>query len=310
MIILPVVGNYADIDVYASIIAYADLLNQRQKAARTYIPIPPNYSVPDNLRIKEMEGKEFNLQPDDQVIILDLSDPDTIHKFVSDNQILELIDHHPGYEDYWHERLGDRAIIEKIGAVATSIFEWWGECWNYHKMSPRIAKLLLGAILDNTTNFYAEINTERDRAAAEKLSKMIGTSLDDFTKTYFNDVKEQVMKDLSKALLQDIKITKGLPSANDSFAFGQLTLWDAKDIVKDRQKIIDIMSPKHQYWLANIISIADDKNYLLSNSDSTLEAFKKVLDGNSMDNGTFVTSKVHLRKEILAKLYDAKLISV
>lgn len=310
MIILPVVGNYADIDVYASIIAYADLLNQRGKAARTYIPIPPNYSVPDNLRIKEMEGKEFNLQPDDQVIILDLSDPDTIHKFVSDNQILELIDHHPGYEDYWHERLGDRAIIEKIGAVATSIFEWWGECWDYNKMSPEIAKLLLSAILDNTTNFYAEINTERDRTAAEKLSKIIGTSLDDFTKTYFNDIKEQVMKDLSKALLQDIKITKGLPSANDSFAFGQLTLWDAKDIVKDYQKVIDIMSPKHQYWLTNIISIADNKNYLLSNSDSILEAFKKVLDGNSLDNGTFVTSKVHLRKEILAKLYDAKLISV
>jgi len=36
MIWLPVVGNYADIDVYASIIAYADLLNQRGKPAKTY----------------------------------------------------------------------------------------------------------------------------------------------------------------------------------------------------------------------------------------------------------------------------------
>lgn len=145
MIWLPVVGEYADIDVYASIIAYTELLNQRGKAAKSYIPFAPNLSVPPELRLPEYENTDFNLQPNDKAIILDVSVPEAINRLIPDNQILEIIDHHPGYEDYWHERIGNKAIIEKIGAVATSIFEWWGECWNYNKMSPEIAKLLLGA---------------------------------------------------------------------------------------------------------------------------------------------------------------------
>lgn len=132
-------------------------LNQRGKSAQDYIPIAPNYSVPSDLRLTELENRTFNLQPNDQVIILDVSNPDAIAKFVNDEQILELIDHHPGYEEYWRERIGDKAIIEQIGAVATSIFEWWGECWDYDEMSPEIAKLLLGAILDNTLNFLSKI---------------------------------------------------------------------------------------------------------------------------------------------------------
>lgn len=70
MIWLPVVGDYVDIDAYASIIAYANLLNQRGKNAKTYIPIKPNYSVPEELRLPEYENSDFILQSDDQAIIL------------------------------------------------------------------------------------------------------------------------------------------------------------------------------------------------------------------------------------------------
>ena len=205
MIWLPVVGTYADIDVYASIIAYADLLNQRGKTAKTYIPVTPNYSVPDELRLPEWENAIFNLQPNDEAIILDISNPEAIAKFVPDHQILEIIDHHPGYEKYWQTRIGDKAVIEKIGAVATSIFEWWGECWDYDKMSPEIAKLLLGAILDNTLNFNADITTERDHQAASKLAKIAKTTLEDFTNWYFSAVSQTILSDLRNALIKDCK---------------------------------------------------------------------------------------------------------
>ncbi len=55
MIWLPVVGNYVDIDLYASILAYEDLLNQRNKPAKNYIPKAPNYSVPAALRLPARE---------------------------------------------------------------------------------------------------------------------------------------------------------------------------------------------------------------------------------------------------------------
>lgn len=302
MIWLPVVGNYADIDVYASIIAYADLLNQRGKAAKTYIPSAPNYSVPNELRLPEWENTVFDFQPTDEAIILDISNPETIAKFVPDHQILEIIDHHPGYEDYWHERIGNKAIIEKIGAVATSIFEWWGECWDYNKMSPEIAKLLLGAILDNTLNFNADITTERDSHAATKLVQIANTTLEVFTTWYFSAVSQTILTNLQNALVKDCKQVI-LPSNQESFTFAQLTIWDSEKIVDQADQITKIMNSKSQNWLVSIICIAEKQNYLLASSPEIATYFTTLL--NLQPKGNWLTSnQLYLRKEILGKMLD------
>lgn len=301
MIWLPVVGKWADIDVYASTIAYTDLLNQREKPAKAYIPSSaPNYSIPDTLRIKAAENNHFNLQPNDQVIILDISIPEVIHKFVPNQQILELIDHHPGYEEYWREHLGNKAIIEKIGAVATSIFEWWGECWDYSKMSPKIAKLLLAAILDNTLNFNADITTKRDHRAAEKLAKIAQTSLSDFTTWYFQEIERNIVEDFQSSILNDIKIVKS-PINHSDFAFGQLTAWDAKFILTNTDKIQRIMNQNHQIWLLNILNISEKHSYILSNSSVLTEYFNKLLKLNQKE-GISISNQLFLRKEIMAKM--------
>lgn len=302
MIWLPVVGNYADVDVYASIIAYADLLNQRGKPARTYIPVAPNYSVPAKLRLPEREGQYFDLQQEDQAIILDLSDPAEIAKLVPDEQILELIDHHPGYEQYWQERIGDKAIIEPIGAVATSIFEWWGECWDYQKMSPEIARLLLAAILDNTLNFNAAITTDRDRAAAARLAELLGTTVEEFATRYFAAVSQGITADLEKALTQDLKLIAP-PKFPFALTIGQLAVWDARDTIAHRAEIAQIMNKRSGDWLVNILSISERRNYLLTNSENIAEYFTKLL--NLQAEGDFLVSdQLYLRKEILKKILE------
>lgn len=300
MIWLPVVGNYADIDVYASIIAYTDLLNQRGKPAKTYIPIKPNYSVPDELRMPEWENDVFDFQTSDEAIILDLSIPEEINRLVPDNQILELIDHHPGYEDYWHERIGNKAIIEKIGAVATSIFEWWGECWDYSKMSPKIAKLLLGAILDNTLNFNAEITTERDHRAAEKLSEITGISLADFTSWYFSEVNKTIISDLENSLLQDCKLTAS-PTDAPELTFCQLALWDTREILTKQDEITKILNDKCTKWIVSILCIAEKKNYIIASSPEFSDYFTNLLHLEKED-AWLVSNQLYLRKEIIGKM--------
>ena len=302
MIWLPVVGNYADIDVYASIIAYADLLNQRGKAAKTYIPAAPNYSVPQALRLPEWENTTFDFKPEDEAIILDVSIPAAINRLVPDNQILEIIDHHPGYEEYWHKRIGNKAIIEKIGAVATSIFEWWGECWDYSKMSPAVAKLLLGAILDNTLNFNAKITTERDHQAANKLAKIAGTTVPEFTAWYFSEVSQNVIKNLEYSLTNDCK-TVELPLNKSALAFGQLTLWDAQNVVAQQDKIIQIMNSTYPAWLVSVICIAENKNYIIASPPEIRNYLTELL--NLKTEGDWLTSnQLRLRKEIISKMLD------
>ncbi len=300
MIWLPVVGTYADIDVYASIIAYADLLNQRGKTAKTYIPVTPNYSVPDELRLPEWENAIFNLQPNDEAIILDISNPEAIAKFVPDHQILEIIDHPPGYEKYWQTRIGDKAVIEKIGAVATSIFEWWGECWDYDKMSPEIAKLLLGAILDNTLNFNADITTERDHQAASKLAKIAKTTLEDFTNWYFSAVSQTILSDLRNALIKDCKQVT-MPAGQETFTFAQLTIWDSAKIINQINEITQIMDNNGQNWLVSIICISEKRNYILVSSPKIATYFTKLLNLRSQ-KGWLISDQLYLRKEIIAKM--------
>lgn len=301
MIWLPIVGNYVEIDAYASIIAYADLLNQRGKPAKTYIPFAPNYSVPAGLRLQEQENTVFNLQPDDEAIILDVSVPEAINSLVPDQQILELIDHHAGYEEYWHSRLGNKAIIEKIGAVATSIFEWWGECWDYEKMSPQIAKLLLAAVLDNTLNFNAEITTDRDRKAAAKMAEIADTTVTEFAAWYFSQVSDTIIANLEQSLAQDCKTVR-LPSDSTLLAFGQLTIWDAKTITGEHTKIAQVMNNISQSWVVSVVCISERRNYLLVSSDELTRYFADLL--NLEKFGAWLVSKDHLylRKEIIAKM--------
>ena len=305
MIWLPIIGNYTEIDAYASAIAYAELLNQRGKPAKVYLKHTPNYSVPDVLRIKAAEQYTFDFQLDDQAIILDISIPEVIHQAVTDGQILELIDHHPGNEQYWQQTLGKRAIIEPIGAVATSIFEWWGKCWDYAKMSPEIAKLLLAAVLDNTLDFNANITTDRDHAAADKLAEIANTTVKDFAEWYFSTVSQTVLTNLEASLLSDIKIM-ALPSDASEFAFGQLTSWDSKAVLAKTAEVQAIMGKAHQNWLLSVLSLSDKRNYILTNSNALAKYFTKLLDLHTHGD-VYTTDRLLLRKEILKRmLQDGK----
>lgn len=303
MIWLPVVGNYADVDVYASIVAYADLLNQRGKSAKTYIPSKPNYSVPDALRLEEYENTVFSFQPNDQAIILDLSEPNIIHEYVPDNQILELIDHHPGYEKYWDQRIGNRAIIEKIGAVATSIYERWGKCWTYDKMLPEIAKLLLAAILDNTLNFNAQITTERDRKAASGLAKLINTTVEDFAEWYFSETSNTVVADLDNSLLQDCKLAT-IPRENINFNFYQLAIWDIKTITNQSNRIAQIAESDSDAGIISILCISERRNYILTKSEQLAKYFTNLLNLKEKSDW-LISDRLFLRKEILNKILNS-----
>lgn len=294
MIWLPVVGHYADVDVYAAILAYADLLNQRDRPAKVYIPMAPNYSVPKELRLPELENPQFEFAPGDQAIILDVSNPEAIHRFVSNDQILELIDHHFGFEDYWQREIDERAIFESIGAVTTAIFERWGECWDYEKMSESIAKLLLAAILDNTLNFSAETTTERDRVAAEKLAKMIDARLTDFASWYFSAVSETILHSPEEAVFADNKLLGDLGAY-------QLTLWDAREILDGLDALrgkFDQISPE---WFLNVISISEGRSYIFVSSETLAEKLGRMLEMGEAKNKMLIPKRMYLRKEILKK---------
>ena len=169
MIVLTVGTRYVEIDGYASCLAYRELLKMNGIDSKFVTFAPLNYSITQSLLNESYKIDDYTVGPDDNFIILDLSNKDFFPDFVNEDKIIELIDHHFGFENYWTDKLGNKSIIEPIGSVATIIVEKYEQNNLLKKMDKGIAKLLMAAILDNTLNFTAKITTNFNQSLGKKI---------------------------------------------------------------------------------------------------------------------------------------------
>jgi nanoRNase/pAp phosphatase (c-di-AMP/oligoRNAs hydrolase) len=86
-------------------------------------------------------------------VIVDTSDHTFLSTHLDISRVIEIYDHHFGYEAYWQDLLGHDAHIEPIGAAATLIWEQWKKRAPIEQISTNTAKLLAYAIVSNTSNF-------------------------------------------------------------------------------------------------------------------------------------------------------------
>lgn len=202
MIIVTSGARYIDIDAYAGIIAYAKLLNLKGENAIAYSSSPLNESVTNSIRnSKYTISNQINLTDNDEFIILDVSDPDFFDKSVDMARIIQIIDHHYGFEDYWNSKSNVDTIIEKIGSVATIIFELYEKENLLEDLDKDMCLLLMSAILDNTLNFKAKVTTSRDIEAYKKLEKLSNSNFN-YAEFYFNECENEINKKFKRSYLK------------------------------------------------------------------------------------------------------------
>lgn len=294
MIVITAGRTYIDIDGYASCIAYRELLKMLGKEAKFISNSTLNYSITKSLLETKYTLDNYKVEENDKFIIVDLSNKEFLEDFVSEDNIIEIIDHHPGFEDYWNSLLGENSIIEPIGSVATIIVEKYEKHNLLNKLDKDIAKLLMAAILDNTLNFTAKITKQRDIDAYSKLEKIVGDV--DFKTTYFSECQKLVEEDLVSSIVNDIKIQETntyLPNL-----LGQLTIWDITTILNKNSVIKETMSKYGNEWLMNIISLKENKSYILCSSEVVKNNLSKLFNG-IFDNDTLIVAPAKLRKEII-----------
>lgn len=114
---------YIDIDAYASCIAYRELFKLKGIEAKAVTTAKPNESVTKSLLQLNEKLDKYEKSDKEEYIIIDVSNKDFFDKIVQEDKIIEIIDHHVGFEKDWKRRLGRKADIEFIGAVATIIVE-------------------------------------------------------------------------------------------------------------------------------------------------------------------------------------------
>ena len=172
-------SKYIDIDAYASCIAYRELFKLKGIEAISVSTSKLNESITKQILEFKQSLDSYQESEEQEFIILDVSEEIYFDTIVKKEKIVELIDHHPGFETVWKEKLGEKAQIETIGAVATIILEKYQEEHLLNKMEKEVAYMLMAAILDNTLNFKAKITSNRDIMAYQKLQKKFMCSYDD-----------------------------------------------------------------------------------------------------------------------------------
>lgn len=286
---------YIDIDSYGGCIAYAELLNLQGISARAASLVLPNSSVTPSLRAIGKTISAEKPHQDDEYIVIDISDPHFLDPMVDVDSVVEVIDHHPGHEEYWQEKLGNIAQIELVGAACTQIFERWEKAGKLTDMDAGTARLLAAGILDNTLNFTAKITTGRDHHAYAELSRIAGLDIS-FADQYFSECQESIEADLISALKND---TKKMDKPYVPEYWAQLVVWDAKALLeKDFPVIVNTLRTFGEKWGLNLISISESKSYCVAESPEVQENFKELF-GIHFENSVSEPFAMMLRKEIL-----------
>lgn len=292
---------FADIDAVGCAIAYAELLRVEGKSAEVVLPGTLNSSVSDSVRVWGLEYVTTPTNSEAEYVLVDVSDPAHIADCTKTGNVTEVYDHHPGFEQYWQEKIDAHSHIEPIGAAATLIWEEWKKRGQTEKISEKSANLLAVAILSNTLNFGAIITSDRDRVAYAELMA-ISPLTDEWIAQYFTEQETAVMQDVHQAIINDTKVLSipGLPFA---LTVGQLELWDGSAFLKTNTESIEsaLKSFGEEHWIMSIPSLSEKKNHFYTKSEAVKELFSSGL-GITFDGDYATSPRLWLRKEIIKQL--------
>jgi inorganic pyrophosphatase/exopolyphosphatase len=296
----------SDMDSLACSVSYTELLNLEGKDATAYVPKDPAHTVTPE--IKSWDFK-YQTEPtseelkDMEFVLVDTTDPHTFPKFVDKDRIIEIYDHHIGYEEYWKEKLGENAKIEMIGACATLIWEEYKNRGYAEKISQTSARLLYAAIVSNTLNFKAALTSPRDAQAFEELSP-IADMPKDWIQKYFIEQEEYIYQNTRQAILDDIKIIE-FPNMGKKITIGQIELWESKQFVIDYKPLIKEILDNfdHKRWFFNAPCISMGKTYLFTENDEIREILEQNF-GFKFENGIGEVDRLIERKEFVKAILE------
>ncbi len=290
---------YLDIDGYAGCVAYAELLRTQGHTAIAASTSPLNESVPSTLRSLKAEFEtDYQSVPNDVFALIDVSDPDHFDRFVNLDHVVEVIDHHVGFEKYWSERPCVKLDVEFIGAACTQIYERWQRAGLLNQMSETSTKLLMAGILDNTLNFGASVTTDRDRTAYKDLRQRTALT-DDWPAQYFTECERTILGDFEAAVLNDSKVLK-FEMFEHAISVGQLVIWDAGPILNQQQAIKRTLQSKKPNWFMNVISLKDRCSYVITD-DQQIQVWLSNLLGLEFHRDVAKAGRLWLRKEIIKR---------
>ncbi|MBN1168762.1 DHH family phosphoesterase [Candidatus Woesebacteria bacterium] len=295
--------KFTDIDVLACAISYNELLQKLGKNSICILPGELNKSVTPTIRSWELPHETKFKYPNADFVIVDISQPEHLAKFVVPERIIELYDHHFGYEKVWKKLTKGKIVIEPVGACTTLIWEKYEKNKMSKKISKLSARLICYATVSNTLNFKSSVTNKRDIDAYHKVLKYADLK-NDWIGKYFSEQDKAVYKNPVKEIKNDTHV-ENFPNKDEKLIIGQLELWDSRNFVKDHKDDIEeaLISFGSENWFLTPPSISEGKNYIYTKSKKVQKLLMNKLPV-TFTGDLGITKKLFLRKEIKKIIYN------
>ena len=232
-----------------------------------------------------------------QLILVDHNERAQAPDGIDNAEILEIIDHH---------RIGSLETMapvffrnQPLGCTATIIYQFYREAGI--EIEPKIAGLLLAAIVSDTLMYRSPTCTAIDRAAAEDLAAIAGIDVKDFAKQMFNAGSDLKTKTPEEIFYQDFK---KFNIDETEFGVGQISSMNEEELENLKKKLLPYMEKVAAetelsmifFMLTNILEESTELIYCGKN------AKQLVADGfytKAGENATVLPGVVSRKKQLI-----------
>lgn len=238
-----------------------------------------------------------------QLILVDHNERAQAPDGIDNAEILEIIDHH---------RIGSLETMapvffrnQPLGCTATIIYQFYREAGI--EIEPKIAGLLLAAIVSDTLMYRSPTCTAIDRAAAEDLAAIAGIDVKDFAKQMFNAGSDLKTKTPEEIFYQDFK---KFNIDETEFGVGQISSMNEEELENLKKKLLPYMEKVAAetelsmifFMLTNILEESTELIYCGKN------AKQLVADGfytKAGENATMLPGVVSRKKQLIPAFMNA-----
>ena len=241
-----------------------------------------------------------DLEDDSEVILVDTSNPGELIPNLSNVKIKKIVDHHQvlintSYPIFYR--------AEPVGCTETILYKLYKE--NNLEISPKIATLMLSAIISDTLLFKSPTCTEDDKNAVIDLSKIAGI---DYEKYGMDMLKAGT--DLSDYTAEElINIDAKFTTMNGNpLIIAQVNTVDIDDVMKNKIELENAMNNTINekglnLFVLTITDIINSNSQIIALGNRT-DMVEKAFNVKLEDNTAFLPGVVSRKKQIVPVLQE------
>ena len=235
-----------------------------------------------------------------QVIMVDHNEFKQSVDGIENAKITSVLDHHR-IDDF---RTQDPLFYyaQPVGCTATILFELY--TLNGVKVEPKIAGLMLSAIISDTLLLKSPTTTIKDEKALEKLAEIANINVEEYgiemlkAGTDLDDYSEEELVNLD---------AKKMENANGKYAIAQVNTVDIDSVLTRQSKLEDAIKAEISkndlsLFVLAITDILNSNSEIIALGDRANDVIKKAFGKDLENNRAFLEGVVSRKKQLLPNI--------